>query len=298
MKKFFGIIGVLALFSFVTVLGDKDVNISLKGSPKSNVFVHNIAGELEFQGWDKNEIKITGTIEDDVKEIETSEDGNTTSIRVVLQKNKRNTRGAAYLKIYIPNGAALDANAVSADIHVSDLDASMLRVYSVSGELKVNGKYGEADVKTVSGDIILSLDCDDLDVQTVSGDVVGNKTMEVVSFNGQSVSGEFLLHLDNVDKISVNSTSGDIDLFVHHFNKGKIEGKTLSGEINIGFSEQIEAYFDLSTMSGSIRDRVFGNKPETKKYGPGENLNFSNGKGDNRVYLNTFSGDIKMELID
>ena len=97
------------------------------------VSVENIAGSIVIQGWDKNEVQLTGELGDSVKELKTNASQSAVQITVINHKRQRvdNTK----LRLRIPQTAIIDASAVSADIDISDLHSEKLSAASVSGEL-------------------------------------------------------------------------------------------------------------------------------------------------------------------
>ena len=65
-----------------------------------------------------------------------------------------------------------------------------------------------------------------------------------------------------------------------------------SGDLTLMVPADVSADFEIETFSGEI-DNDFGQKSrKTSKYAPGRELAFTNGAGEARVRISTFSGDV------
>ena len=87
----------------------RKVDQTVKADKDGLVIVENIAGSIRIEGWDKNEIRITGTLGKDVEELKVKEGGKKTLIEVVYPKNARNINSGADLVIMAPRGSSLEA---------------------------------------------------------------------------------------------------------------------------------------------------------------------------------------------
>jgi hypothetical protein len=103
--------------------------------PHGDVEIVNVAGAVEIAGWDRDEVQVSGTADDDVERVDVTCTGSHTSIHVVVRSNSHwGSAGAARLTVHVPAGSAIRATLVSAD-------------------LGLTGTRGDAELQTVSGNV-------------------------------------------------------------------------------------------------------------------------------------------------
>jgi len=122
--------------------------------------------------------------------------------------------------------------------------------------------------KTASGDLrIESLDSDNLTLNNASGDV------DIVDFSGN---------------LKADLVSGDIDVGYKVFDNN-VDIKTISGKVKIDLPQNAEFYLKTNTVSGEVVARF----PITIiSFNKMNQLEGTVGIGDNRIIVDTVSGDI------
>ena len=136
---------------------------------EASISIENIAGEIVIEGWDRNEARLTGELGDSVDELEISASESSLQINVA-NRNERNVDNTE-LKLMVPEGASIDAHAVSADIDVSGLDNEKLTASSVSGDVDVDATSKRVSIESVSGDVEFSGNTQRISAESVSGDI-------------------------------------------------------------------------------------------------------------------------------
>jgi len=238
-------------------LADRAIDETVSASPDGEVSVELIAGTITVIGWDRSEVRVTGTVGDDVEEVEIEADRGSVSIEVELrddENHKRMQDAGADLQIYVPVGSAVEAEAVSADITVKGVEGE-IEVESVSGDVELDGSASEIRAASVSGDIEVVSDRDlrEGEFETVSGDI---------EFHAPLGAGDF----------SFESVSGDVELY--------LPGGT-------------SADFDVETFSGRIVNKL-GPSADERGDEPGKSLEFTIGGGAARVEVESFSGQVTL----
>ena len=72
----------------------------------------------------------------------------------------------------------------------------------------------------------------------------------------------------------------------------RLEAEAINGDLRFHLRGEINAEFDIETFNGDI-DNCFGPEPRrSREYGPGNELRFSQGKGDARVHIKTLNGTV------
>ena len=270
------------------------IDLTNDADPKGDVDVFNLSGDIEIIGWDRNEIRVTGTLGDDVEEFIFERDGKTTTIKVKVPSRTRGHKDySSDLRIRVPKGSSIDVSGVSTDI-------------------EVEGVQGEQELNSVSGDIETQIFAADVDAQTVSGDVDVEGTNKVADANLESVSGD--ITADGLSgEIRANTVSGDIDITHGDFSsarletvngdvnfvavlrpKGRLDVETINGTVDIMFVGDVSAKFDIETFNGRIRNCFGPDAERTSKYAPGWELSFTEGDGNGHVTIATLNGGVRL----
>ncbi len=291
MRKF-------ASIALLTLLGAEaaavDIDKTLDADPKSRVNVSIISGSIEVEGWDRNEVQVTGTHEEDVEEFIFERDGREITIRVRAPERTWGQKDiSAYLLIRVPEDSALDIGVVSSDIEVQGVRGEQ-ELQSVSGDIITQGFNGPVSAGTVSGDVEVASANGSANgewgLSSVSGDITatglsGELGAEVVSGEIEIVGGSFA-------RVSAETVSGDINFSGSLPGDGRLDMESVNGAIDIEFIGEVSARFDIETFNGRIRN-CFGPKPErTSEYAPGLELSFTEGSGEGRVSVSTLNGDL------
>ena len=155
------------------------------------------------------------------------------------------------------------------------VDAASPRVVagSVSGEVRLRLKSGEAEVTSVSGSVSFELDSGEVRAESVSGRLSG-------------LAGK-------LSKCRLESVSGKVSFDGGLEPDGSLRVKTLSGGVVITLPEKdLEADFQIKTGSGNIVNG-FGHVPTKRMFG--KTLNFSTGSGRAKVSVETLSGSVELK---
>jgi hypothetical protein len=163
---------------------DRKVNADARGE----VVISNVSGTVDVRGWDRNEVQVTGQLDEDVERVDVESTTGRTVIKVILPRGSNNG-GDAMLEIQVPRGSSLDVSAVSADI-------------------SSKGVLGTQRLKTVSGEITAEVSGDDSEVRSVSGDITVRGSGKPTSLRVSSVSGSLDL-TNGAGKLDVVTVSGD-----------------------------------------------------------------------------------------
>ena len=276
--------------------GPHDVDESRPLNAGGEVRIENVAGTVRVAAWDKNEVRVTGSLGELVEKLDIEGDANDLEIKVVLPHSVHDDDcgSCAVLQIQVPKGARLEVSTVSADVEASGL-AGQAQIGTVSGRIVMNSSASRINVKTVSGDIevVGSAKGATIDANSVSGtlrlsDVDGN-------VDAENVSGDSKLVSRHVGNLKMSATSGNLSFEGALAKGGSYDLNDVSGDVVLAVGDSPDAHFDISSFSGDI-DNSFGPKPtRVSKYSPGMELHFSNGSGGANLSARTLSGDIHLQ---
>jgi DUF4097 and DUF4098 domain-containing protein YvlB len=260
----------------------------------ASLHVENIAGSIRIEAWNKAELQIDGELGEDVKKLEIRGGESKLYVEVRLPRDmKRKREGWANLTLKVPAGVRLKVDTVSADIDVSGVTGS-IELASVSGDIGAEGGPAEAGIETVSGDQTLSLSCERLWAHSVSGRIVASGLKGEAEV--ETVSGQIRLECLGLKRLSVESVSGDARIKGELDEAPRLRLSNHSGDLTLRLPKGVDAEFAIATHSGDIDSELGPKARRSHRHGPGRELDFTEGKGRGRVIMETFSGDVEIEV--
>ncbi len=282
------LIGLMVGLLAVPALADKDVNETIDARADGVVTIENIAGSIEIIGWDRNEVKVEGTLTGHAEEVKI-DGGKKIRIKVKYPRNMKNLKGGADLVIHVPAGSHLDVECISASIEVSGVNGAV-DAESISGDVTVSGDCEQIDVESISGKVTVDSSTRELSIASISGRVKARG--DICAVEAETISGDIILDFDKFIELGVESVSGDATVAGDLDAGGEFEFELHSGTLELTVPADVSADFQVETFSGGI-DNEFGQKSrKTGKYSPGRELEFTNGDGEARVQIDTFSGNV------
>ena len=172
------------------------------------------------------------------------------------------------IEIKYPKVVFYNANVVL-DVYIPQDYTGNINIDAVSADVDIsNLDINNFQCKTVSGDLrIESLGSDNLTLNTTSGDVN---------------------IIDILGNLKVDSVSGDINIGYRVFDNN-VDIKTNSGKVKIDLPQNAEFYLKTNTVSGEVVAKF----PITIiSFNKMNQLEGTVGTGDNRIIIDTVSGDI------
>ncbi len=261
---------------------------------KGQVDIFNLSGDIEIIGWDRDQIRVTGTIGDDVEEFIFERDGDSTTIKVKVPDRMHGHRDVSSdLLIRLPQGSSIDVSGVSSDISTEGVQGEQ-ELQSVSGDIETEVFSADVDAETVSGDVDAEGSNKDAEVklETVSGDVSAEGLSGEIKAG--SVSGDVDVIQGDFARARIETVNGDITYSAALRSGGKLDVDTINGTVDVILLGDVSARFDIETFNGRIRN-CFGPEAErTSKYAPGWELSFTEGDGDGRVSIATLNGGLRL----
>lgn len=269
-------------------------------SSGASISIDNLKGRIDVSRWDRQEVHVGGSLGEGVEKLEIDGSGNRLSIKVRYPESRggwfgRGDGGAAptTLEVRVPADVTLDIESVSAAIAVNGTTGKRLEIESVSGGIDADASAGEVEIETVSGDQELTLQSRDVSVSSVSGDVRVRGAVEG-RVHAEAVSGSLRIEASSIDSFEGSTVSGDITIEGALRPRGRVRVEALSGDIDVRLGGSPSAKVSASSFSGSIRSDV--GTVDKEEYGPGTSLEATVGNGEGEIEVETFSGDIELQL--
>lgn len=279
----------LLLLAPVCANAGKMVDESWDIDAKASISIENLAGKIVIEGWGQDEARLTGELGDTVDELEIS--ASDSSLRInVANRNSRNIDNTE-LKLMVPEGASIDASAVSADIDVSNLDNERITASSVSGDVTVDATSQRVSIESVSGDVEFQGNTQRISAESVSGD------LEISGISGEisatAVSGDMDLDAGMIDSGRLETVSGDITMTGELSGNSRLTVESMSGDVYLGLPSDQSGLFRAESFSGNITTD-FGSVDHAK-HGPGSHLKHVAGDSGAEIRVESFSGNIKLK---
>lgn len=267
------------------------VDRSVTAQPRGQVVVTNVAGAVQVQGWDRNEVRVRGELGRGVKDLEVVTQGEQTVVKVVAERGRDN--GTARLSIQVPQHSALVINTVSADIRIARVQGAQ-RLQSVSGDIDTELGAGFFEARTVSGNVNASGNDANrgLRVVTVSGDV----NLEGVGADADvtTISGDLAVVAREVTRAMLKTVNGDVRLRTALAKAAQVQTETVNGGVRLQLGELTDAYIEAKTFRGDLQHCFTDAADTARAAGPGRELRIVRGDGNATVLVKTLGGDINL----
>lgn len=256
--------------------------------------VDNLKGRVEVRGWDRPEVKITGSLGAGVERFMLEGDGKVLRIKAKYP-SRSNRAEPTTLILQVPLRAELEIDTVSADIDVHGMASREMSLESVSGDIVANGAPGRATVESVSGDITLTFNSGNVSVSTVSGDLVlSGRLNGKVSL--ETVAGDVRMDskAEKLSSFRAGTVSGDIQARMALAVDGVVKMESVSGDLLLIMPRELSAQVSGESFSGELK--APSAKIEREEFGPGSRFHEHYGAGKGEIRLESFSGDAELRL--
>lgn len=285
---------LLLTSSLATLCSANDpIEESRNAASDGRVTIENLSGTVVVEGWDKDEVTVTGTLAADAEGFDFGGTESRTTMEVVFPRRSRNLDDTdSDLKVRVPRDSQVFVSGVNIEIDLSGVNGRV-RLESVNGRLTIVGSPRSIEAETVNGDIEIDAETDEVNAESVSGDVSLHQTSGLVEV--ATVTGNIDVAGGEFEDGEFTSVSGDILFEGSPTSDGELEFESHSGSARLILPEDLSAEYEVSTFSGDI-DNDFGPRPrKTSKYTPGQELEFTVGSGEASVSITSFSGTVHLE---
>jgi DUF4097 and DUF4098 domain-containing protein YvlB len=256
------------------------------------VEIVNVSGDVHVVGWERAEVQVNADLGSGVERLEFHREGRRTLVKVVLPSGKSSS-GSSDLLVHVPQGGAVSINTVSAEQTVEGVRGAQ-RLQAVSGGIRTEIWGAEFEAKTVSGEIEVAGHGGDgpMRVTSVSGDV---RLLDIgPELDLSTVTGDMDVKMSDLTRVRIKTTNGDLELTARLTANARIDAEAINGDLRFLLQNPVNAEFDIETFNGDI-DNCFGPKPRrTSEFAPGNELRFSEGKGDGKVRIKTLNGGVEI----
>ena len=295
MKSVIGSVRKLAILTgvlwFSAVTASEQVDRVLDASSAGSVKVMNTRGDVEIYGWDRDEIRVRGELDDLVDEFIFEVKGDQARIEVRLPRHNINWGDGSNLEIYVPENSTVDFQGVSTDISIENLLGG-LRARSVSGDVTAANIQERVHIKTVSGDIDISDSSGKANIVTVSGEIEIEMDSGMIILD--TVSGDIEAELEEFSALRANAVSGGIEVEGKLVDNGDIDMSSVSSDLVLNLGGPINAHLVVETGPGGDIENFLTDDEPIEKFPSRMALEATLGSGEGTIKLRTVSGDIRI----
>lgn len=270
----------------------EEVDKTLAASAKGLVEIVNTRGDITIEGWDSDEIRVTGELDALTEEFIFEVEGDRARIEVRLPKHNVNWGDGSDLVIRLPQGSRVAFDGVSTDVIIHKIGGGV-RVRSVSGDVTISEIENQINVKTVSGDIDIVDSSGAANVSSVSGDIELEISSRQITLD--TVSGDIEARLQAFEKLRASAVSGDIDVEGKLTDGGSIDISSVSSDVSLELDGPVNAKFNAQTGPGGDIVNDLNDDEVVTKFPAMKGLNTEFGNGAGEINLRTVSGDIRIE---
>lgn len=287
-------ITALAL-SCLPAFAGESVDQTKEAAPKGLVDIMNTRGEVQVSGWDRDEVSVTGELDELTEEFVFEVDGDRTTIEVKIPKRNANWGSGSDLEIRVPQASRVSFEGVSSDAEFENIKGGV-RARAVSGDITANGIAEQVYIKTVSGDIEAYASAGNANVTSVSGEI----TLDLDSqrLNLDNVSGDIRARLKQFERLYINIVSGDVDVEGGLAESGDVEISSVSGDVDLELNAPVNARITVETGPGGDISNGLTDDQIKDKFPAMQSLDTIAGDGSGDINIRTVTGDISLDSVD
>ncbi len=305
---------IVLLLSFNLQAGEK-INEVVEAQSDGQVSIESMRGVVEIVGWEKNQVSVSGELDDKATGYTFKTENGFTVFKVNMPKNNRSSdwsrSDGSDLKIFLPVGSDLTFESVNGDVSVKAVSggtnlhtvngsieavelSGQIRLATVNGSIKSSQLNGKIKLATVNGRVKDENSKGKVHYETVNGKIIGNTQANRVYV--ENVNGKIELTLKQVEELEIGTVNGDIDASLSLTSDGNVNVTTVSGDAKLSFAGDVGGHFRLQSHAGGrIKNRLTDDAVKKQKYGPARSLKFSKEGGNAKVEMTSVSGNLTIE---
>lgn len=204
------------------ILAQQHVSKKYPAGKNVRLELRNVSGEIVVESWDRDEIKISATIESPAAHFSPRQTSEGLFVDVVSDNRGRGDMGSVNFKVQVPASSSVDVETRRGDIHVTNLQGGVVRArVSTEGDITLSG-------------ISVS--------QVVASNTIGN-----IFFDGEFKRG---------GNYEFTSTKGDITIRIPGDSAFRLVAATPTRKIELGpfWSNRFQSYGGGQKVLGDVGD--------------------------------------------
>jgi DUF4097 and DUF4098 domain-containing protein YvlB len=273
----------------------EDFHYTYPVDAKARIDAESFDGPIEIEGWDRNEVEISGSKYASSEEtrnaikIDVHHTPDSVEIRAIRPSSHQGNMGAK-LTLRVPRTAEVDRVTTSnGEIRIQDVGRAA-HLKSSNGSIRITGVHGEVDAHTSNA----SIDAESLDgaatLKTSNGRIHAEKIAG--SLEAETSNGGIVARLDSSPSTPVKmiTSNGSIDLTMDKSPQSDIRAQTKNSSITIHLPADASAKVSADTSNDSVSCDFAVTGGENEK----GHLKGNIGAGGHTIELTTSNGRIRI----
>ena len=245
------------------------VSRSLDAPAAGQVVIDLVDGDLTVRGWDRAVVEISGRLGVGARELEVTQQGEETRIRVIENSDDVSDAGRneTELVVSVPRGSSLFVTGTNADFLIANMVGN-LSLRTVSGDIEAEFSGATIDAETVAGDIHAASRGAPAEatLATVAGEIEAAGSFRAIT--ASTVSGDIELDVLDSALMVLNTTNGDIEVHAAFDGEAELSAETINGDVELRVGNEGDLNLDVGTFSGRI-GMCFDNPSTSPESEPG-----------------------------
>ena len=260
---------------------------------KARIDAESFNGPIQIEGWDRNEVEITGSTYASTEEaskaikIDVHHTASSVEIRAIRPASQFGNMGAKFT-LHVPKNAELDRITTSnGKIDVQDVSRAAhlktsngsIRIAGVEGEVEAHTSNNSIDAESLGGSATLKTSNGHIHAEKIGG-----------SLEAETSNSGIEARLDPSAPVKLITSNGSIDLTLEKSPRSDIVAETKNNSITVHMPPDASAKVMADTSNASISsdfDVAGGDKDKN-------HLSGSIGSGGHTVELSTRNGRIRI----
>ena len=251
----------------------------------SRLEVTQLEGVVSVSGWDRDEMRVQATYDEDEGRLDIRQSGGTIHVST---KGEWGEPVYGELELSVPRGIALEITGVSVEVDIEG-SAGSVSVSTAEGEILLVGGAGNVALNAVDGPVTVAGASGKIAINAVDGDVSVSESDGAIAVT--AVDGDVTLEGIASDNVSVNAVDGDIGYDGTIVDGGRYVLSTHDGDLDVLIPSGANARISIDTFSGEL-DTDFAVELEGD-FGK-KRISFTVGTGKALVELSAFDGTISL----
>lgn len=303
----------IALLPMAVFAGEK-IDQQIEVPNAGVIHIENQRGDIKVTGWDKNQFKVTGELDDKAQGYTLKTQGNKTQFIVKMPElsNWDNNNNGSTLTIFMPKSSALEFVGVNASvtakelqkgteidvvngaITVNDLNGD-IKLTSVNGDIKAKALNGKVQFETVNGSIDDQQSSGEVRFSAVNGNITSNSKANDIRL--ENVNGDINFNLDAIKELQISTVNGEVKVRINRLlSDADVSFESVSGNAAFYFPADLSAQFEVEAHAGGkIDNQLTDDQVQKAQYGPASGIKFNTNGTDASVEMNTISGVIQLK---
>jgi DUF4097 and DUF4098 domain-containing protein YvlB len=271
-----------------------DLHYSYQVQPKARIDAESFNGAIEIEGWDRDEVEISGVKSGSSEEardaikIDVHNTPDSVEIRAIKPSIQSGNTGAKFT-LHVPRNAEVDRVTTSnASIKITDVGRAA-HLKSSNGSITVTGIHGEVNARTSNAGINAESVDGALSLKTSNGRIYADRvsgSLEAETSNNAIVAR---LAASPSTPVKLTTSNGSIDLTMDKAPQSDIRAETRNNSITVHLPPDTAAKISADTSNSSITSDFDLTGDNEKSHMSG-----TIGGGGHNIELSTRNGHIRI----